>query len=73
MTIRINDRDVTITLEDLLEYLKPYDYDSWQEEGREAYKQALKDLIEAEWFDTDSLCEWLGDEEEFIEFITKRH
>ena len=72
MTIIVEGQIVEVTYDDLLEYLKPDDYDHWQEEGKKAYKQALKDLIEAEWFDEDTMCEWLETESEFIEFMKKR-
>lgn len=63
------DFDVDITFKDFFDYIKPYDFENWKEDGRFAYERACRDVWRSSWFRLDDLEE----DEDFIQFMTDRY
>ena len=60
---------VEVEFEDFFDFVKPYDFDNWKEEGKNAYERACLDLWNKDWF---SMC-FLEDDYDFIEFMKDRY
>lgn len=60
--------DVDTTFEDFFEYVRPSDFNTWQEEGQKAYRQAVLDLWDKNFID------WQFEEDDdFIEFMKDKY
>ena len=63
------DYEVDITFKDFFDFIKPYDFDHWKDDGRFAYERACRDVWNSDWFSLDALEE----DEDFIQFMKDRY
>ena len=63
------DYGVDVTFKDFFDFVKPNDFDEWQDDGRFAYERACRDVWHSDWFGLDALEEDVG----FIQFMTERY
>lgn len=63
------DYEVDVCFKDFFDFIKPFDFDHWKEEGQHAFERACRDVWSSTWFNLDGLEE----DEEFIEFMKDRY
>ena len=60
--------EIELTADDIVEYFKPDDYDSWSDDKKSTYRQAIDDLL---W--NDILDDFIDNDEYFNEWLERKY